>query len=88
MNLSVSTMMSVIVEERNELDFKCYPCHAANFGGFCKNFHKEIVHSLALLLRSLIVTHVYLLTRGLPLLYPTNMAGICGVLIGSKKASA
>ena len=30
--------------------------------GVCKYFHKEIVHGLSLL-RSLIVTHVYLLTK-------------------------
>ena len=63
MNLSVSTMMSVIVEEWNELGLKCHPCHVAKFGEFCKNFYTEIFHGLTLLHRSLIVTHVYLLTR-------------------------
>ena len=62
-NLGMSTMTSVIVEERNELGLKCHPAMLSNLGVFCKNFHKESIHSLTLFHRSLIVTHVYLLTR-------------------------
>ena len=83
-NLSVSTMMSVIVEEWNELGLKCHPCHVAKFGEFCKNFYTEIFHGLTLLHRSLIVTHVYLLTRAC-LYSALDMAGICGVWKGSKR---
>ena len=49
-------------EERNELD-SCAILSYRQIWGFCKNFYKEIVHGLFLLLRSLIVTHVYLLMR-------------------------
>ena len=62
-NLSVSTMMSAIVEEWNAFGLGCHPALLPNFWGFRKNFHKRSVHGLTFLGRSLNVTQVCFLIK-------------------------
>ena len=51
-NLSVSIMISWVVEEQNDLGFKCHPVMLPDFGDFEKYYYK-IVHGLTLLHGSL-----------------------------------
>ena len=88
MNLSVSTMMPIVVEERNDLGFKCHPIMLPTLGIFLKNFHRKSVHGLTLLHRSLKITHVYFLANAY--LYSTILSWMAYVEFGwqSRKASA
>ena len=67
-NLNVSTMMSWVVEERNNLGFKCHPIMLPDLGIFERIFIEKGVHGLTLFYGSLKVTHNFLpeLTPALP----------------------
>ena len=58
MNLSVSAMMFVTVEERNDLGLKCHPAMLPNLGIFAGILITKFVHGLILLYVSLNVAHV------------------------------
>ena len=76
MNLNVSTMISLVVEERNDLGFKCHPIMLPDLGIFERIFTEKDVHGLTLFHRSLKVAHSFL-----PIFYRTDSDGICGVLM-------
>ena len=60
-NLNMSIMISYVVEEQNDLGFKCHPVMLPDFGDFEKNFFSEKnVHGLTLFHGSLRVVHSFL----------------------------
>ena len=78
MNLNVSTMISRVVKERNDLGFKCHPVMLPDLG-ILKEFSQKKVFMVLLssmdLSKSLITSY-----HSLPLLYLTGFDGKCGVL--------
>ena len=56
-NLNVSTMISWVVEEWNDLGFKCHPIMLPDLGIFERIFTEKDVHGLTLFYGSLKVTH-------------------------------
>ena len=77
-NLSVSTMIPRVVEEQNDLGFKCHPVMLPDLGIFFERIFIEKVFMVLLssldLSKSLITSY-----QNLPLLYFTGLDGICGV---------
>ena len=59
-NLNVSAMMSWVVEERNDLGFKCHPVMLPDLGIFERIFIEKDVHGLTLFYRSFKVAHSFL----------------------------
>ena len=60
MNLNVSTMISLVVEERNDLGFKCHPIMLPDLGIFERIFTEKDVHGLTLFHGSLRDAHRFL----------------------------
>ena len=78
-NLNVSIMISWVVEEQNDLGFKCHPVMLADLGIFWKNFCRKRC-SWSYSLPCVSQNHSLLLTSTYPLFYLTGSDGICGVL--------
>ena len=76
-NLNVSIMISWVVEERNDLGFKCYPVMLPDLGIFERIFPEKLFMVLLSsmgLSESLIASYQHL-----SLFYLTGSDGICGV---------
>ena len=56
-NFNVSTMISRVVEERNDLGFECHPVMLPDLGIFERIFAEKDVHGLTLFHGSLRVAH-------------------------------
>ena len=79
MNLNVSTSISRVVEERNDLSFKCYPVMLPDLGIFERIFPEKLFMVLLSsmgLSESLIASYQHL-----SLFYLTGSDGICGVSV-------
>ena len=63
MNLNVSTMMSRIVEERNDLGFKYHPVMLSDLGIFERIITEKVFMVLLSFIGLSKITHVYLLAK-------------------------